>query len=69
MRLMHELKQLVHNRLQELPMRLQESRVLPDDIHNVRRDNRLVVFPALHLAQPEQVFNHCYEESLFGLLV
>lgn len=34
-RLVHELEELVDNRLQELPVRLEEARILPNDIHDV----------------------------------
>lgn len=43
MRFVHELEQFVHNSLQKLPVRLQETRVLSDDIHDVRSDDRFVV--------------------------
>ena len=33
--LMHELKELVDYRLQELPMRFEETRILADDIHDI----------------------------------
>lgn len=33
--LVHELEQLVHDGLQKLPVRLEEARVLANDIHDV----------------------------------
>mmetsp|Transcript_27650 Transcript_27650/g.70460 ORF Transcript_27650/g.70460 Transcript_27650/m.70460 type:complete len:1163 (-) Transcript_27650:210-3698(-) len=66
--LVHELEELVDHRLQELPVRAQEARVLPDDVHDVGRDDGLVVLAALHLAQPEQVLDDGHEEALLVLL-
>ena len=48
--LVHELEELVDDGLQELPVRLQESRVLADDVHDVGRDDGLVVLASLDLA-------------------
>mmetsp|Transcript_12875 Transcript_12875/g.43019 ORF Transcript_12875/g.43019 Transcript_12875/m.43019 type:complete len:204 (-) Transcript_12875:1335-1946(-) len=62
--LVHKLKELVHHRLQELPVRAQEARVLADDVHNVRRDARLVILASFHLAQAQQVLDHGDEEAL-----
>ena len=39
--LVHELKELVHHRLEEPPVRPQEPRVLPHDVHYVGRDDCL----------------------------
>ena len=39
------------------------------DVHDVRRDHRLVVLAALHLAEAEQVLDHRHEEALLLLLV
>jgi hypothetical protein len=49
--LVHELEKLVDNSLQEFPMSLQESRILSNNVHNVRCNNSLVVLTALHLGQ------------------
>mmetsp|Transcript_2402 Transcript_2402/g.6409 ORF Transcript_2402/g.6409 Transcript_2402/m.6409 type:complete len:300 (-) Transcript_2402:261-1160(-) len=67
-RLVHELKQFVHHRLQKLPMRAQKPRVLADNIHDVGGDHRLVVFPALHFAQLQQVLDDGHQESLLFVL-
>jgi hypothetical protein len=40
-RLVHELKQLVDDRLEELPVRAQELGVLADDVHDVGGDDGL----------------------------
>ena len=69
MRLVHELEELVDDRLKELPVRLEEARVLADDVHDVRGDDGLVVLAALDLAQAEEVLDDGDEEALFGLFV
>jgi hypothetical protein len=48
--LVHELEELVDDRLEELPVRAQEAWILPDDVHDVGGDDGLVVLAALHLA-------------------
>lgn len=67
--LVHELKELIDNRLEELPVRLEESRVLADNVHDVRGANGLVVLAALHLGQAEELLDDCHEEAFLGLLV
>ena len=37
----HELKEFVHNCLEEPPVGSEEPRVLPHDVHDVRRDDCL----------------------------
>ena len=44
----HELKQLVDYRLQELPMRPQKAGILPDDVHYIGRDASLVSLATFH---------------------
>jgi len=66
---MHELEQLVDDRLQKLPMSFEEPRVLSNDIHDVGRHDSFVVFTALHLCETKQILNDCDEETLFRLLV
>lgn len=51
----HELEELVDDRLEELPVGTEEPWVLPDNVHDVGGDNGLVVFPSLLLTQPQQV--------------
>lgn len=50
-------------------MRLQEARILPDDVHNIGRDDGLVVLPALDLAQAQKVLDDGDQEALLLLLV
>ena len=68
-RLVHELEKLIDDRLEELPVRFEEARVLADDVHDVRGDDGLVVLAALDLAQTEKVLDDGDEEALFGLFV
>lgn len=63
MQLVHELEQLVHYSPQELPVRLQEPRVLSHHVHDVRRDDGLVVLSPLHLAQVQQIL-HTQKDSI-----
>ena len=69
MRLVHELKELVDNRLEKLPVRLEEARVLADNVHNVAGHDSLVVLAPLHLGEAEQVLDDGDEEPLLRLLV
>ena len=47
----HELEELVHHRLEKLPVSLEEARVLADNIHDIRSNNGFVVLAALNLTQ------------------
>jgi hypothetical protein len=67
--LVHELEELVDDRLQELPVRLQEPRVLSDNVHDVGRADSLVVFASLLFGQAEQVLDDGDQETLLGLFV
>lgn len=51
MRLVHELEELVDDSLEELPMCLEESRILPDDVHDVRGYDSFVILSALHFSE------------------
>jgi hypothetical protein len=66
---MHELEELVDDRLEELPMRFEESWVLADNVHDIGSADCLVVFSSLHLGKAEQILDDSHQESLFGLLV
>jgi hypothetical protein len=50
-------------------MGAKESRVLSHNVHDVRRDNRLVVLAALHLAETQQLLDDHHEELLLVVLV
>ena len=47
--LMHKLEQLVDDCLQEFPVCFEEAGVLPDNVHDIGRHDRLIIFPAFHL--------------------
>ena len=68
-RLVHKFKELVDDRLQELPVRLQEPRVLPNNVHDVGGTDSLVVFAALLLSKAEKVFDNGDQEALLGLFI
>ena len=67
--LMHELKQFVHNGLQKFPMGAQKTRVLAYNIHDVGGNDSLVVLAASHLAQIQQIPNHCDQELVLLLFI
>mmetsp|Transcript_91 Transcript_91/g.299 ORF Transcript_91/g.299 Transcript_91/m.299 type:complete len:538 (-) Transcript_91:749-2362(-) len=64
----HELEELVHDGPEELPVRSEEPRVLADHVHDVRRDDGLVVFPTLVLTQVQEVLDDDDQEPLLLLL-
>ena len=68
-RFVHELEQLVHNSLEELPVRLQETGVLADNVHDVGCTDSFVVLSALHLGETEKILDNSNEEALFRLLI
>ncbi len=51
----HELKQLVDDSLEELPVGPEESWVLAHDVHDVGGDDGLVIFPSFLFTQTQQV--------------
>ena len=69
MRLVHKLEQLVDDRFEKLPVRLQEPRILPDNVHDIRGADGLVVFAALHFSQAKEVFYNSDQEPLLSFLV
>ena len=68
-RLVHELEKLIDYRLQEFPMRFQESRILADDVHDVGRHYRFVVLATFHLDEAQKLFDNGDKEAFFRLLV
>lgn len=56
----HELEQFIDDRLEELPVRSEEARILPHNVHNVGGDDGLVVFAAFLLTQTQQVLKHSH---------
>ena len=51
--LVHKLEKLINDRLQKLPVRLEEARVLSDDVHDVAGDDGLVILATLHLRETQ----------------
>lgn len=68
-RLVHEFEEFINDRLQKLPMGLEETRVLSHDIHDIGRDHSLVVLATLNLAQAKEVLDDSNQEPLFRFLV
>lgn len=52
---MHELKELVDHGFEELPVGSKKTRVLANNVHDVRGDDGLVVLSSLLLTEPQQV--------------
>ena len=69
MGLVHEFKKFVDHGLEELPMCLEEPRVLTNNVHDIGSDDRFVVFSAFDLTQPEEIFNYRHQETFFRLFV
>lgn len=51
--LVHKFEQLVDNGLQEFPVRLEESWILPNNVHNIGRNDGFIVFPPLYFYEAE----------------
>ena len=66
---MHELKELIDNGLEELPVSAEESWVLSDHVHDVGGDDGLVVLASLLLTQTEELLDHRHQEPLLVLLM
>lgn len=53
--LVSELEQLVDDSLEELPVSFKETRILTDDVHDIRSDDSLVVLSSFHLGQTQKI--------------
>ena len=51
--------------LQKFPMSKKESRVLPDNVHNITGNNSFVVFSSNFFTQGEEFANDCDNKVLF----
>ena len=69
MRFVHELEEFVDNSFQELPVRLKESRVLTDDVHNVGGNDSLVILSTFDLTKPQKIFDNRHQETFLGFLI
>jgi hypothetical protein len=65
----HELKELVDNGFQELPVCLKESRVLTNDVHNVGGNDSLVILSTFDLTKSQQIFDNSHQEAFLGFLI
>ena len=68
-RLVHKLKEFVHDRLQELPVCLEEARVLANNVHDIGGNNGFVVLPSFYFNQAQEFFDDSHEEPFFSVLV
>ena len=68
-RLVHEFKELVDHSFEELPVCFEEAWILSDNVHDIGRDDGLVVFAALNFAKTKQVLDDGDQESLLGVLI
>lgn len=69
MGLVHKLEKFVDDCLEELPVRLEEARILADDVHDVGRHDSLVVLPSFDLTKTEEILDHSDQESLLSLFI
>lgn len=67
--LVHEFEEFVDNSFQELPVRLKESRVLTDDIHNIGGDDSFVIFSTFDLTESQEIFDNSYQEAFLSFLI
>jgi hypothetical protein len=67
--LVHELEKLIDHGLEELPVRLEESGILANNVHDVTSNNSFVILSALHLGQSQEVLDNGDKEALLCLLV
>ena len=68
MSLVHELEQLVYNSFEKLPVRFEEPRILPNNIHNIRGNDSLIVLATFHFGETQQVLDHSHKETLLCFL-
>lgn len=52
---MHEFKELVDDRFEELPVSSEEAWILANDVHDVRGNDGLVVLPSFLLTQTQKI--------------
>jgi hypothetical protein len=50
-------------------MSLEEARILPNDIHDVRGNDGLVIFPALDFTKAKEILDDGDQKSFFGFLI
>lgn len=50
-------------------MCLQETRILSDNVHDIRRNDGLVVFPPFDFAEAEKILDDRHQETFLGFLI
>ena len=50
-------------------MCLQETRILSDNVHDIRRNDGLVVFATFNFAEAEKILDDRHQETFFGFLI
>jgi hypothetical protein len=65
----HEFEQFIDNGLQELPMGLEEPRVLSNDVHYIGRDYGFVILSTLDLAKTQKVLDNGHEETFLRFFI
>lgn len=66
---MHELKELVDHGFEEFPVRFEESRILSNDIHDIRGYDCFVVLASFHFHKTQKLLDDGYKEALLRLLI
>lgn len=50
-------------------MCLQEARILPDNVHDIRGNDGLVIFTTFNFAETEKILDDRYQEPFLGFLI
>jgi hypothetical protein len=66
---MHELEELVHDGFEEFPVRLEKAGILANNVHDIGRDDGLVVLASLHLHQTKEFLDDRHQEPFLRLLI
>jgi len=65
----HKFEELVHDGLEEFPVRLEEAWILTNDIHDIGRDDGLVILASLHFHQTQKLLDDRHQEPLLRLFI
>jgi len=65
----HEFEELVHDGFEKFPVRLEEAGILTNNVHDIGRDDSLVILASLHLHQTKEFLDDRHQESLLRLLI
>ena len=69
MGLMHEFKEFINDSLEKLPMSLEESGVLANNVHNVACHHCLIILATLGFREAQKVLDDSDEKSFLCLFV